>query len=189
MEQSSQLVNSLIPLRNRGQFDIFTRGFLYKDDITNSSDRKCIVGKSKFLEGQLGLIAFRDIEIGELITIYPPHWFLEQKDGKTKVLVYQSISPEISGKYNVLDYAKTYSIAIDSIHLIVGCPEIINNHNLLAHMCNDYRGLSKNYNALFFRNDPYQLDDNNPDFIALKATRKIKRGEEILTCYGEEFIF
>ena len=150
--------------------------------------RKCIVGNSKILPGQLRLIATIDLNPFEIVTLYPPHYvILYDETGHAKSVVNLYDNRKVNDMDRIVELALTYSLEhnkIDELKTmsLVGDPSIISNSNFIGHMAND--ALNTGYeNNVGFGNQVIAGINCRP-LIVLKP---IKKGEEIFVDYGENY--
>lgn len=130
-----------------------------------------------------GLFAYKDLNPGDFITVYPAHYIF---DHNNKKILYSEENPYKDVRNYMYDYDKVNGISI------AGDPDIINNTFFLAHIANDgYRSHSitnnkKNRNK-YKKNT---MEKSNSVFykhkgvIQLTAYKNIKKDEEILVSYG-----
>lgn len=128
-----------------------------------------------------GLFATRDISIGSIITMYPPHCVV---DIKNKEAVFQN---------NEFVPDKDYKFNLGMIQLF-GDPKQLNFKTQLGHMINDSNCIITNSEdkselknlivRYLLTNQNNAKFINDSDILYIVSTKNIKCGEEILSSYG-----
>ena len=163
----------------------------------NFNLNKATVGPSQ-IHGT-GVFATKDIEVGEIITMYPPHLckFIVNNDRHVnghQMLVYKSAGTPLQ-YYE--DYCGSETKELDSYehmfgsqYSIIGHPLMIDDSNCLAHMINDG---AKEFSTKHKYFQSSHLHSNSQMFgvdnvvIGLMANKPIKAGDEIISTYGYEY--
>ena len=156
-----------------------------------------------------GVIATRDIEKGEIVTIYPTHYIALRKgkyasDGTAEYTA-RTFEEQLSRRVKeYMDYEHTHGLNVTDRMRIVGHPEF-HSPESCGHMINDpykitFKELPKTYEEALPKMKIYsKLSLQNPantEFVkvdpplsnilpvtAVGATRAIKKGEEITVTY------
>lgn len=153
----------------------------------------------------LGVFAKKDIKRGKIITYYPAHYVITFPQGRQIGAAERDIYP-IPGKIakeRGLEFEKNmmrYSVDVNSYYSICGDHRIQDNPGFLGHLINDaaigHSTLHKRdkkdeeiyYVVVAHRmNGIIQGENGSPLFMIIKATRDIKKDEEILTGYGYNY--
>lgn len=187
-----------------GIFQSISNCVLGSDFIIEYSDIKI----SKSTKHGLGVFATKNIPKGVIITLYPIDAFQLLEDDDEYHYVYQNNNDKFISNYG--EYLNIYTLSGNSSLVgefgITGDPNKINNKLFIGHMINDSIGNC-------YQNIPLsELESNNdltdsiinkyscmenincslemlPDIpLAYVITeRDIKKGEELLTSYGEKY--
>ncbi len=172
----------------------------------HSPDVRCRVGPSP-LHGS-GLFAVRDISCGECITHYPAHGFALSNtgrplsDGGSRLI----LGATIRRPPNMLEHEdlrlpteferSTYNFRVTPMLDIIGYPDMIGSHTLLAHMANDAITTSDTvhnpaseirYTHAALATNNALIEERNPGIVAMFAKKPIRAGEEITITYGYSY--
>lgn len=167
------------------------------------TDVRCRVGPSP-LHGS-GLFAVRDIARGEVITHYPAHGFVLSNTGRPlsepgeRLIMGSSVqeSPHAVEHKDLRQPTEferhTYNFRVTPMLDIIGYPDMVDSHLLLAHMANDAVTTSDTvhnsaseirYTHAALATNNAMVDEKNPGIVAMYATKPIRAGEEITISYG-----
>ena len=141
-----------------------------------------------------GVFAKRDIQIDEIITLYPVDILQLYVGNDESILNFSKRYKEKNGMV-VNDINQYYKYHCDNRNIIIGDPAFIDNTNYLGHMINDgmkhdksnksrklYKKLSeKKANCEFNNIPPYQL------YVPVVAAKNIKKDEELFVSYGIQY--
>jgi len=166
-----------------------------------------IIIKPSPLHGK-GVFATHHIPNESIVTFYPPHAIKINNI----VSILCSDSPNIRDfESNFSTYKKDYSVYTSDLQnsMFIGNSHMISNSLLLGHIINDpvgnifkgisfektknydiYRNLVENYfiKGLKMHNCQFVFDKNNI-VICVETNKDIRKGEELLTCYGPSYWF
>lgn len=177
------------------------------DESKTDNDVRCRVGPSP-IHGS-GLFAARDIRRGEVITHYPSHGFVLSNSGTPNSiggerLVFGAMiidAPLPNAKRTQLRpptelERKTYNFAVQPDVDIIGYPDMLDSHLLLAHMANDAVATSDTvensageirYTHAALATNNASFEQITPGIVGMIATRDIQTGEEITVTYGYRY--
>jgi hypothetical protein len=172
---------------------------------------RCYVAESSVQGAGLGVFAGRNIEKGEMITLYPGDALLKWENANdfedragVNVLFGPHITP--TERANVskggagffsqgADWARLYEVRVSGLHSLVGDPGRISDPAYLGHMLNDFsilagrsRQAKRAYtiSSLKGANAKIKLGDEGCH-VLIVATMAIKCGEECFLSYGEMY--
>jgi len=177
---------------------------LYRTRFPDLRLNRCFVGAESTIPGAgRGLFASRDIEAGEIITLYPGDviiaWGKSVGDfsGKVSVLFGNHVKKEDQqavGKRLSSNSARSYEIKIGDHHSLVADPLLANYPAYLGHIANDSAMLNSNKKASL---DKYRIASEKGhnaayfemegSHLAQVATKSIMKGEEIFVSYGSDY--
>lgn len=151
----------------------------------------------------IGVFAKDNINIGEIITLYPAHYVIFYPDGNKHEnnhklgIIKSDLTDNL--KYDSDENIKyNYAFDINKYYSICGDPRITNNMNYIGHMINDgCKGHSaKNnynkkdnelYNKLRFLTCNSIFENIHNLCVCIVATENINKDEEILVSYGYNY--
>ena len=136
-----------------------------------------------------GVFTTRDVEIGELLTLYPPDGF-SMNVGNNSLVALNCTSEEAEVK----DMIRRYSVALgpeesgETLVYLLGCPRLAKDPAYLGHLVNDAPhapGLSKRQQKLAQRQvNAALIPIASFAHMALVARKRIPAGTEVLSSYG-----
>lgn len=175
-------------------------------DKSKNADARCELRPST-IHG-LGLFAVQDIDKDEVITHYPAHGFVLSRTGKAlsdereRIVLPAEIANDLSSYARTrlrfpTEYERsTYNFRVNPAFDIIGYPDMVDSHLLLAHMANDAicttdteynrAGEIRYTHAALVTNNAH-LDQIQLGIIGLVAKRPIRIGEEITVSYGYDY--
>lgn len=154
---------------------------------------KVILNKCRVMPSPIhgnGVFATCDIAAEEVITLYPSDIVTHVIEGQ--IICEVDINhPVMADGMKCMEYCLS-SFGKDHGFPLVGDPTKIDNPTFLGHMCNDrVRCVSskneKAYVVTSLRTSNAGFFPLVKDFVAVVATKNIKRGEEIFVTYGTEY--
>ena len=161
----------------------------------------CGIGASTVCAGR-GLFALRDVEAGELLTIYPADALITFDPARTKrgVMWAEHVPEGLRDAAKLADVWVEYELApyekseTGYLYSIIGIPDLDGDAAYAGHFINDGAALVAEGAAALDRYRADSASAANTDFEALEelhcgvvATRRIAEGEEILASYGANY--
>jgi len=164
---------------------------------------RCFVAESTISGAGQGLFASRDIDEGELVTLYPGD----------ALLAWQTTVGDFAGEVGVLfgnhvptehrtpdrlttDEARGYELKIGGRHSIVADPSVVDDTAYLGHMANDCAMLTSKDKASVDKYLETSALGLNIGYFVLEgshfvgvATKNIAKGTEIFSSYGHGYWF
>lgn len=151
-----------------------------------------------------GVFAKKDIKKGQVVTLYPGDIAIYLPDGYEgeKILTISQHSARMRNKIDKENIKikdawlgmDDYGYLIDDNHVIVGCPDFINNPSYLGHMINDKFAcdFDKITPEMYIKmslekTNATQVHIADNMHVAIVAKRDIKAGEEVFIPYGLQF--
>lgn len=122
---------------------------LLKTRLSSLRLNRCFVAESTINEACRGLFASRDIEEGELITLYHGDALLDWEaasgyfSGDFKVMFGNHAKKENQNYLLTSDEARSYELKIGGCLLLIGDPPLVDDAAYLGHIINDAAILTK----------------------------------------------
>jgi hypothetical protein len=176
-------------------------------DKSKNTDARCELRPST-IHG-FGLFAVQDIDEDEVITHYPAHGFVLSRTGKAlsdereRIMLSAEITDDLTLQAErtrlrlpTEHERSTYNFRVNPAFDIIGYPDMVDSHLLLAHMANDaicttdieYNRASEiRYTHTALVKNNAHLDQIEFGIIGLVAKRPIRAGEEITVSYGYDY--
>ena len=179
---------------------------LFRTRLQNLRLNRCFVGAESTIPGAgRGLFASRDIEEGELITLYPGDMLLEWKSnvgdfaGDVGVMFGNHVKKEdqqSTADRMTTNNGRSYELKIGNRHSIVADPLLADDAAYLGHLGNDAAMLNSRDQTDVATYIDASLNGRNSDFFVLEgshmvciATTNITKGNEIFASYGCDYWF
>mmetsp|Transcript_37642 Transcript_37642/g.67802 ORF Transcript_37642/g.67802 Transcript_37642/m.67802 type:complete len:373 (-) Transcript_37642:106-1224(-) len=176
---------------------------LLRTRLSNIQLNRCYAAESTITDAGNGVFASRDIERGELITLYPGDAVLIQ-DSTAGEDVAAPVGVMFGNHVNIGDRdtsgvttheARSYEMEINTYTSIVADPRIdIEGCAYMGHVCNDGAALHEFDKVSREIYTAATAESCNAEHIVMEgahmgtiATRAIKNGEEIFVSYGEGY--
>ena len=138
----------------------------------------------------LGVFTTKDVERGELLTLYPPDGFAMNTHGGARAVRLKCSLPQ----EEVEDLDRRYSIGLDAGDTFVamlGCPQLNQDPAYLGHMANDSEHApdqSRRQQKLAKRQVNAEFCDiASAAHKAVVALKRIPAGTEVLCSYGDGY--
>ena len=186
------------PDKNLTQSDICLR--LLSTRFPDLSLNRCYIANSTILEAGNGVFAKRDIDEGELITLYPGDAVLidnhkENDDAVMAVMFGSHIKQEDRSFDRVTTtFARSYEMEINDNTSIIGDPNLGDYAAYLGHFMNDGASLASFDEYSRERYSRESLSKCNAAVLVFEgahmgavATKRIPKGEEVFLSYGEGY--
>lgn len=168
-------------------------------------DYKLEVNNAYVSESQIagnGVFARRDLEAGDIITIYPADlaYVDDNKSEEKKTLMNERLfntyfyNQEVNATAlfeRTKNWVKEYALRLSDEIIISGCPRFTNNPSYIGHIVNDSQRITDSSQIESYEANKSETSNatfiihNNIAFVV--ATKSIKQDEEVLAPYGTAY--